>query len=1269
MARLLSVLLPTVLLWTGVHPDISLTAGATHGLLLPEVVASVTLRYFRHPFQPVQIYRAASSAHQRLLQRDLLDVVLRAVGARCTVSFATAGGVLRTRAILLGENVEAFERLLDGFSTSRHDYSGRYLLVLTGSGEIQWRRLFEALWRRHIVHVNVLVTRNGTVDAYTYRPYSPQHCGHPVLSLVASYANGSDGTRRNLYPARRLTSLYNCTLQVGTFEAKPYTFLERKVDGYVELGGFEGDLLRLVAHRLQFRVNVTESPNQLQWGSIGPPGNSTGTMKLVQDELVDLVIACMAVDVIRNVYLKPGWAHYTSRVLFAVPQGRPYTGFEKLFRPFRVDVWAALGTVLVGVVAVVVALSCGRRARALRAFVYGPLVSMPLLGALYLLWGGVARHVPRRNFARSLFVIWLLFTFVLRTLYQGSLYLYLQRSATYPPLATLDDIKRSTLHYHMVNIAMRFFVDRPEIGPRARFVPPGLDTLGSLVAGMADRYTDRVVVCPQDMVAYHNKLTKHAGRAIQVTREPITLFPVTIYYPKKSFLTQAFDHEIRAISQSGLMDFWVRNYGDYDFEANRREPRTGGEPRKLTVQHLVGAYELLVAAHLLATVVFLLELESVRVARLRRLLEFCMDIRYVSLFWQALLLQAAGQTPTEPALKRLVVRETVGNHFSEVIVDALNRYYVQNHSSTLVMRLATASPHTHHLQSDIMDEVMQRTSHTIAYEFRSPTAPPRRPRIFNIVFVDGYAAFLQLFRTLDPAHNDFSGYYLIVLTTYGRLLPDTLRRIFAFLWALNVVNVNIATADLQDHTSRQSVLLYTYYPYRSGGRCEQIEPSLLHRFRKGQRVDRTVELFPPKLDNLHRCRVTVCTFQLPPYMLLAERDAAYGGLEGDILTALSRKLNFTVRVVQPADGELWGRTPAPEAEPNSSASGCVRLVLTGRANLTLGRFAIRGDRNLVLKHSRSYYTVRMVFAVPEGREYTPFEKLFRPFARSTWVWVALYLGAALAVIYAVQLSRSRAVREFVYGRGVHTPVLNLIGVTVGGGLLRLPTRNFARTLLLLWMCFCLVVRTCYQGSLFQYLQERKHVAPLQTVDALVQHDYRFYSMLGSGLYLQQLPAVLARITWLPDADESIERLLLALATSRTPATAVFTDVERLAFHNRFRAVRAGPVHMAPTVLVRLPIGIYYPRQSCLANQFDRELDSLLASGYVTYRLAHYVNYDLFGRPVASRQEPTPLTTDHLIGCYETLLALLLAATALLLLELVSRRVEPLRALLTFLQTE
>ncbi|XP_058127322.1 uncharacterized protein LOC131291006 [Anopheles ziemanni] len=588
--------------------------------LLSMVASDILMYHFCHPFQPVQFYYST--------ERGTVDAVLRLLRGRCVANLGPVAhkDPPRTRNVLFLADHEELLRILGKFSYRRNDYSGRYLLVMTaGCTNVQTlRHIFSELWKLNIVHVNVLVEyQNTTVEVYTYQPYTPKQCGAPSVKLVTRFGEESlrDVGHVDLYPHHRLKNFHNCTLQVGSFEVKPYTILERNVDGFVEISGFEGNLLQLLAQRLQFRINVTEPLNRMQWGTMGPKGNSTGTMQLLQDGQVDFIIGCMALDVTRNIYLKPGITHYTSRIVFAVPQGRPYTAFEKLFRPFRMDIWVMLSVYLVCVVVVVTGFSF--TSTTARAFVYGDGVRMPLMRAFYLLFGGSVLPMPVRNFPRTLFVLWLLFTFVIRTLYQGSLYLYLQRSATYPPLSTMDEIHRSPLEYHMVNIAKRFFVDRPEVMRRARFIPPALDSLGHMVAGMADRYQDRVVLCPSDMVAYNNRHLKRAlgGRMIHVTRDSVTLFPVTIYYQKQSMLTNVFDSEVRKISQSGLMHFWVRNYGDYDFHTNPADAAVG--PKKLTNAHLAGAYQIFIVALLVSCLMLLVEHVSMRVHIFQSVLEFC----------------------------------------------------------------------------------------------------------------------------------------------------------------------------------------------------------------------------------------------------------------------------------------------------------------------------------------------------------------------------------------------------------------------------------------------------------------------------------------------------------------------------------------------------------------------------------------------------------------------------------------------------------------------
>ncbi|XP_049548265.1 uncharacterized protein LOC125959482 [Anopheles darlingi] len=599
--------------------------------LLARVVAEMLRSYFHHPYQPVYLY-ADLTDHGR---RDLLDQILQLIGPELMLAWdvpPVSPSVPRLFNLVLLDSMSLGPlcRVLD----ERNDPSGRYVIALTQRYPTQRLletlliRLFGELFERRILNVNVLVHEWTTVAVYTYYPFAPGQCQQPRTRLVARYGprerTWPPGTMRtlNLFPGR-LSDLHNCTLRVGTFEAKPYTMIRRKVDGYGELGGFEGELLRLLGQRLRFRVNLTESQH---WGTIGPKGNSTGMMRLVQDELVDLAIACLAVDPTRNTYLRPGTAHYTSTIRMAVPQGRPYNAFEKLFRPFRTDCWIAISCCLLALVGLVGGfVMLGQQS--VRDFVYGAGVRMPLLRALYLMFGGSVQPCPRRNFARTLFMFWLVKTLVLRTVYQGSLYRYLQRSAYYPPLATLDDVYRSSLDLHMVDIAMRFFVDRPELRARAHFIPAGLDTLGRMVAGMAERYHDRAVVCPIDMVAYTNRVNKLAQRRhmVHVTRDSITMFPLTIYYPQRSMLTTAFDREIRKIAPTGLMQYWVRSYGDYDLfgpDTDDGSQSSTGRPQQLTNGHLAGAYQVLVVAHTWAVLLLVLELVSQHLRWLRQLFDF-----------------------------------------------------------------------------------------------------------------------------------------------------------------------------------------------------------------------------------------------------------------------------------------------------------------------------------------------------------------------------------------------------------------------------------------------------------------------------------------------------------------------------------------------------------------------------------------------------------------------------------------------------------------------
>lgn len=59
--------------------------------------------------------------------------------------------------------------------------------------------------------------------------------------------------------------------------------------------------------------------------------------------------------------------------------------------------------------------------------------------------------------------------------------------------------------------------------------------------------------------------------------------------------------------------------------------------------------------------------------------------------------------------------------------------------------------------------------------------------------------------------------------------------------------------------------------------------------------------------------------------------------------------------------------------------------------------------------------------------------------------------------------------------------------------MRPPTRNFARTLFAIWLLGTLVLRSSYQGALFEFLHSRKSAEQLDTLEKLAERNVTIYA--------------------------------------------------------------------------------------------------------------------------------------------------------------------------------
>lgn len=141
-----------------------------------------------------------------------------------------------------------------------------------------------------------------------------------------------------------------------------------------------------------------------------------------------------------------------------------------------------------------------------------------------------------------------------------------------------------------------------------------------------------------------------------------------------------------------------------------------------------------------------------------------------------------------------------------------------------------------------------------------------------------------------------------------------------------------------------------------------------------------------------------------------------------------------------------------------------------------GNFTISNDTNVLQRHmyilttnymfidythfTTEFYQEDYTVMTTPSEEYTSYEKLVLPFDFATWMCLLTTFAIAFVVIF---ISGRTSKADILFGDKVTHPSLNVVGAFFGITQIKLPENNFARLLLILFVYFCLIFRTAYQG--------------------------------------------------------------------------------------------------------------------------------------------------------------------------------------------------------------
>ena len=138
-----------------------------------------------------------------------------------------------------------------------------------------------------------------------------------------------------------------------------------------------------------------------------------------------------------------------------------------------------------------------------------------------------------------------------------------------------------------------------------------------------------------------------------------------------------------------------------------------------------------------------------------------------------------------------------------------------------------------------------------------------------------------------------------------------------------------------------------------------------------------------------------------------------------------------------------------------------------------------------------YISSRINLKGEETEYYSEYEKLAMPFDDFTWALIALFFMATFATILFIHCCVRRSIRDFIIGSNVRTPTMNVIQIFFGISQVAVPRRNFARYLTMVFILYCLIIRTAWQGKMYEFMQKEIEKPRIQTIAEMIENGYFF----------------------------------------------------------------------------------------------------------------------------------------------------------------------------------
>lgn len=348
--------------------------------------------------------------------------------------------------VLIVDEFNDFLDLYEELWISLIQFDALIVIILVQGRIPQMEMIFKIFWKVQTYKVLVVYENDDNeLLLETFMPFNSRSCNNTKPFILNKISNGLFALNpENSFP-KALKNLEGCEVRVAISNTtRPFVMTQRLVNGTYVVTGSDIDLIESIADKLNFTINYSYI---LEEGFFFDNGSMTGPLKQIFEGRADFTLSNWVMKDLYLQFFDASRPYYIDDIVLVVPPGRQYTGLETLFYPLTPSLWALV--LLCFTVGIIIIFIIKHHSKEVQNFVFGTGVRHPYLNLFIAAYGGSQNVLPKRNFARFLLMAFLLYSLVIRTIYQASYYQLIKSNARHDEVQSIEKMIKDNFDFYI----------------------------------------------------------------------------------------------------------------------------------------------------------------------------------------------------------------------------------------------------------------------------------------------------------------------------------------------------------------------------------------------------------------------------------------------------------------------------------------------------------------------------------------------------------------------------------------------------------------------------------------------------------------------------------------------------------------------------------------------------------------------------------------------------------------------------------------------------